>query len=200
MSFNIRPAQKDDSAFVAEIIHLSMGRVADYLFADARQPILVVLKNLVTRNAGRFGLGLSFIAESDGCPAGALVGCEGARLNKLNLSIFPHIFPVMGTLPALKFIWRGLRLPGGREAERDEFYVSNLGVHPSAQGRGVGTRLLAYAESRAQSKGLTKCSLVVGLYNKNALRLYQQLGYRVVETVQCSNEVLAYRRMVKQLS
>ena len=73
-------------------------------------------------------------------------------------------------------------------------------MHSSAQGQGIGSRLLAYAERSAQSTALMKCALVVGLYNQNALRLYQRLGYQIVETVQHSNEFLGYHRMVKQLS
>jgi ribosomal protein S18 acetylase RimI-like enzyme len=202
MSFpeiNIRPARQKDAAFIAEIMYLSMGRLADYLFEDARQPIVILIKNLVSRNAGRFGSGIAFVAESDGKPVGGLVSCEGARLDALNLAVLPQIFPALGVMPALRFLWRGYRLPGGREAERDEYYVSNVGVHSSAQGQGIGSRLLAYAEQTARSAALKKCALVVGLYNQNALRLYQRFGYQIVETVQDQNEALGYHRMVKAL-
>jgi ribosomal protein S18 acetylase RimI-like enzyme len=200
MSFNIRPACQNDSMFIAEIMYLSMGKLADYLFKDNQQPVLTIIKNLVAHNAGRFDSGIAFVAEIDGKPVGGLVSCEGARLDKLNLAVLPHLFPAMGMMPALRFLWRGYFLPGGREAERDEYYVSNVGVHSSAQGQGIGSRLLAYAERSAQSTALMKCALVVGLYNQNALRLYQRLGYQIVETVQHSNEFLGYHRMVKQLS
>ena len=200
MSFNIRPAQKEDAAFVAGMFYLTMGKLADHLFKDAQRPVLSVLEDLIRRNAGRFGSGISFIAESEGGPIGALVSCAGARIDKLNLAVFPHIMPVLGAVPAVKFMWRGIQLPGGREAERDEYYVSNLGVQPSAQGQGFGSRLLAYAEKTAQSNGLNKCALVVALYNRNALRLYERFGYRIVETVQHSNEFLGYHRMVKLLA
>ena len=177
-----------------------MGKLADYLFKDNRQPVLTIIKNLVAHNAGRFDSGIAFVAEADDKPVGGLVSCEGARLDKLNLAVLPHLFPAMDMMPALRFLWRGYWLPGGREAERDEYYVSNVGVHSSAQGQGIGSRLLAYAERSAQSAVLTKCALVVGLYNQNALRLYQRLGYQIVETIQHSNEFLGYHRMVKQLS
>ena len=177
-----------------------MGKLADYLFEDARQPILRLIKNLITRNAGRFDFGIAFVAEADGKPIGGLVSYEGARIDKLNLAVVPHLFPAMGVMPALRFLWRGYWLPGGREAGHDEYYVSNIGVHPSAQRRGIGSCLLAFAEQTAQTAALKKCALVVGLYNQNALRLYQRLGYQIVETVQHSNEFLGYHRMVKQLS
>ncbi len=200
MSFNIRPACQNDAAFIAEMMCLSMGSLADYLFENARQPVAMLMKNLVARNAGRFGFGIAFDAEEEGKPLGALVSCSGARLAILNVAVLPQIFSVMGIMPALRFLWRGYRLPGGVEAEKDEYYVSNVGVHPSAQGHGIGSRLLVYAEQKAQACRLAKCSLIVSLHNANAFRLYQRTGYQVVEIVHDKNENLGYHRMVKQLS
>jgi ribosomal protein S18 acetylase RimI-like enzyme len=200
MSFDIRPARQSDAAFIAEMMYLSMGSLADYLFENARQPVTTLMKNLVTRNTGRFGFGIAFVAEEEGKPLGALVSCSGARLATLNVAVLPNIFSVLGIMPALNFLWRGYRLPGGVEAEKDEYYLSNVGVHPSAQGQGIGSRLLAFAEQRARASRLAKCSLVVSLHNVNAFRLYQRTGYQVVETVHDKNEILGYHRMVKQLS
>jgi ribosomal protein S18 acetylase RimI-like enzyme len=200
MSLNIRQACQNDAAFIAEMMYLSMGGLADYLFENAKRPAITLIENLVTRNAGRFGFEIAFVAEAEGKPLGALVSCEGTRLDALNLAVLPHVFSVLGMVPALRFLWRGYSLPGGAEAEKDEYYISNVGVHPLAQGQGLGSRLLAYAEQTAQASCLAKCSLVVGLHNVNALRLYQRTGYQVVETVNDKNENLGYHRMVKQLS
>ena len=200
MSLSIRPAQVSDSAFLAEMFSLSMGGLADHLFADAPLSVTGTLRALIARDAGRFGFGLAHLAEEDGSPAGALVACPGARLDGLALSVFPHLFPVLGLAPALRFIARGIALPGGREALRGEFYISNLGVVPGRQGRGLGSRLLSFAEDQARSLGLQKCALLVGLYNGDALRLYQRLGYRIVESVPHADQHLAYHRLVKQLS
>jgi ribosomal protein S18 acetylase RimI-like enzyme len=131
---------------------------------------------------------------------GALVAYEGAKLDSLNLAVLPNIFPVMGLIPALRFLWRGYRLPGGIEAAQEEYYVSNLGVSSSAQGLGIGSQLLKFAEQKAMAASLKKCALLVGLYNKNALRLYQRLGYQIVETISHPNEYFGYHRMIKQLS
>ncbi len=200
MSFtevNIRPACQNDAAFIAEMMYLSMGSLADYLFENARKPVVALIENLVTRNAGRFGSEIAFVAEAEGKPQGVLVSCMGARLDALNLAILPHVFPVMGATSALRFLWRGYRLPGGVEAQKDEYYVSNIGVYSFAQGRGVGSRLLAYAEQQARASRLEKCSLIVSLHNDNAHRLYQKTGYQIVETVHDKNENLGYHRMVK---
>lgn len=199
-SVSIRPASLDDAVFAAEMLHLSMSGLADYLFEETSQPLVTQLERLFARNAGRFGVELAFVAEVEGKPYGVMFSSAGARLDLLNLAVFPHLFPVMGFAPALRFIWRGARLPGGAEAKKDEYYISNIGVHPSAQGQGIGSRFLAFAEQAAREKNLEKCSLLVSLHNVNAFRLYQRAGYQVVETVHDKNENLGYHRMVKRLS
>jgi ribosomal protein S18 acetylase RimI-like enzyme len=90
-------------------------------------------------------------------------------------------------------------LPGGREAYHDEFFLGNLGILPSMQGRSFGSQMLAYAEKLARDNSLMKCSLIVGGYNTNARRLYERVGYQVVESVQAEKEDLGYHRMVKVL-
>ena len=193
----IRPALQRDAAFVAEMIHLSMGHLADYLFGADHASVQTFIETFVRRNAGRFGLRLVFLAESAGRLQGALVSFQGSGIDRLNLATFPHLFPVLGFRHAFGFVWRAVRLPGGAEAETDEYYISNLGVHPSAQGQGIGSALLTFAEKTALESGLSKTSLIVGASNQNALRLYQRNGYRIVETVEDANQILGYYRMVK---
>lgn len=199
-ALTIRPALQSDAAFVAEMIHLSMDHLADYLFGADHHSVQRYIQNLVTRNAGRFGARLSFVAESAGSLKGALISFKGAGIDRINLATFPHLFPALGFRHTLGFMWRGIHLPGGAEAEADEYYISNLGVHPSAQGQGIGSALLAFAEKLAGESGLSKISLIVGSYNQSALRLYQRVGYCIVETVQDANQTLGYHRMVKVLS
>ena len=193
----IRPALQSDAAFVAEMIHLSMGHLADYLFGADQPSVRIYIENLVRRNAGRFAARLSYVAESAGMLKGALVSFRGAGIDRINLATFPHLFPELGLRITLGFMWRGVNLPGGAEAKADEYYISNIGVHPSAQGQGIGSALLKFAEKTAIEAGLPKTSLIVGSYNQNALRLYQRIGYQIVETVEDSNRILGYYRMVK---
>jgi len=199
LEIQVRPAQRDDVTFVSGMIQLSMGGLADYLFQEDERKIASLLQTMFLRNAGRFGSGIAYVAEEEGCPVGVLISCEGARVDALNLATLPHLFPVLGIQRAFRMIWKGIRLPGGREAGKDEYYISNIGVPPATQGRGIGSRLLAFAEQVAHISNLGKCSLIVGLRNPDALRLYQRLGYRIVETTHARNEALGYHRMVKVL-
>ena len=195
----IRPARSGDAGFVAKIMYATMGSLADYLFKQDVPAIEAALVQLFSRNAGRFGYQIAVIAESAGVPVGMLVSCSGMELNRINVKTFPQFFPVLGFKRTLGFLLRGISLPGGREAEKYEYYISNLGVSPAAQGQGFGSQLLKYAEHIALASGLPKTSLIVSSHNDRAQRLYERVGYRTVEAVPDQKEIPGYYRMVKVL-
>ncbi len=57
--------------------------------------------------------------------------------------------------------------------------VNSVCVDPSCRGHGLGTLLMAAAESWAMGQGAVDIQVVVWAFNKNALRLYEELGYGV---------------------
>ncbi|HUP86991.1 MAG TPA: N-acetyltransferase [Acidimicrobiales bacterium] len=58
--------------------------------------------------------------------------------------------------------------------------IFQLATHPDLQGRGHAQRLIAAAEDRIRSRGLTTARLAVEPDNTRAVRLYEHLGYRRV--------------------
>lgn len=199
-SIKIRPAQAGDASFAASMIYLSMDHLADHLFQKNKDVIEATIAKLFVRKAGRFGYKDAYVAEFDNEPVGLLVVSRGRDLNRTNLATVPHLIAVLGFIQTVGFIHRGVTLPGGREADDDEFFLSNLGILPSMQGRSLGSQLLAYAERLARENDLMKCSLIAGWHNTRARTLYERTGYRVVETVPDENKNLGYYRMVKVLS
>ena len=197
-SIQIRPARPTDAALAAQLFQLSMGGLADYLFNNDSSFAKNSLMKLFSSNAGRFGFANALVAEVDGESVGLLVSYPGKKLPSLDLKTFPCLFFAMG-LRAFDFIRRGISLPGGKEAEADEYYISNVGVLPSTQGRGIGARLLERADGIARNAHLLKCSLLVSLKNEGARRLYERNGYQIVLTVQEKNKAPGYHRMVKEL-
>ena len=198
-ALHIRPAEPADAGFAAAMIRLSMGHLADHLFEMEPDAIEKVIAKLFARNTGRFGRRSIFIADFENEPVGMLTVSRGDEVNKRNLETIPQLFAALGFVRAIRFIWRTVTLPGGKEAEDDEFFLDFLGIHPSMQGRSFGSQLLAFGEGLARENGLMKCSLIVGWHNTSARRLYERTGYRVVEAVQDKNETLGYYRMVKVL-
>ncbi|MBW8484691.1 GNAT family N-acetyltransferase [Actinomadura parmotrematis] len=56
--------------------------------------------------------------------------------------------------------------------------VENVAVAPAAQGRGLGRRLLAFAEERARALGLPSLRLYTNALMTSNIALYERLGYR----------------------
>ncbi len=199
-SIHIRPARPADASLAAQLFQLSMGSLADYLFNHDSSFAEISLTKLFSHNAGRFGFAYAFVAEADDESVGLLVAYPGKKLPGLDLQTLPHLFSALGLPRVFDFLRRGISLPGGKEAETDEYYISNLGVIPSAQGRGIGAHLLDYADEIARNAHLMKCSLLVSLKNEGARRLYERNGYQIVLTVQEKNKAPGYHRMVKDLA
>lgn len=62
-------------------------------------------------------------------------------------------------------------------------WVNHLGVLPSAQGGGVGSRLMAELERRLIALGCRKVNLHVYPDNSAVCPFYEGIGYRSVEMV-----------------
>jgi len=198
-TLQIRAARPLDASFAAPLIYLSLNGLADHLFQRDAETIERMISKLFARNAGRFGYGHAFIAEHENISAGIMIASFGRDLNRQNLQTAHHLITVLGFKNGVRFIQRGITLPGGPEAYDDEFFISNLGISPSMQGRSFGSQMLAYAEELALGHNLAKCSLIVGSDNTNAKRLYERVGYQVVETVRDDNKHIGYYRMIKVL-
>ncbi len=195
----IRAARPDDAPLAAQLFRLSMGGLAELLFDDDARKTELTLIRLFTRDAGRFGFGVTVIAEVEKKPVGVLAAFSGADIPRLNLEAFAAFPKVLGLAGTSRLFWRAIPHASIEEARADEYYVSNVGVLPEAQGHGIGTRLMQFAEEAAQAAGLKKCSLLVGTNNSGARRLYERLGYEVMFTRPHVNPALSYNRMVKQL-
>ncbi len=111
--------------------------------------------------------------------------------------------------------WRGLwRLPATfipmglafarRRTRPDEAYLSFLAVAPRAQGRGVGSGLLAAIESQARRAQAAGILLHTARNNVMARRVYGRAGYDVVATTRSPwtgpNGIDGYVAMLRPLS
>lgn len=64
--------------------------------------------------------------------------------------------------------------------EPDRFYIRSMAVKPSAQGRGVGQRLLEELETHARERGFRKLYLYTTFVLPAARPLYEKNGFYVV--------------------
>lgn len=65
----------------------------------------------------------------------------------------------------------------------DALKLDKLYVHPQAQRRGFGERLVEHVSERAARQGYGRVILAVNKRNANAIAAYRKFGFRIIEAV-----------------
>lgn len=72
--------------------------------------------------------------------------------------------------------------------------VDNVAVRPDVQGRGIGHRLLAFAEDRAIARGYRELRLYTNVKMTENRALYASLGYEEIEGEMLEGRTLVWMR------
>jgi ribosomal protein S18 acetylase RimI-like enzyme len=78
--------------------------------------------------------------------------------------------------------------------------IPNVAVAPAAQGRGIGRRLLAFAEEEAKQRGYREVRLYVNACMVENVALYRRLGFSEIERVHGEERDRVYVCMAKPVS
>ena len=201
----IRPALSLDTQMAAHLVHMSMGRLADFLFSSGGKiKANTVLAKLVMQPRNRFSYQFADIAEVDGKTAGLLLSYPGWTMKHLEIPMGRQLVKIFGAVGFFRFLRKSIPLVFCREAENDEYFINNIAVLPDFQGEGIGSQLMKHAEEKAIAERFQKCSLVVEISNTRARNLYERFGYQVVNTtkfIQLDRLIgcKGFHRMVKEL-
>ncbi len=162
-----------------------------------------ILAALFVREGGRLGYQNGFVFEVDDKQVGLLMSFSASRMAMLDLVTGSNLLSILGLPAMMHLTQRMLPMTSVREAERGEYYISNIGVLPDFQQRGYGARLLTFAEEQARNLRLKKCSLIVNQHNEKAIQLYQRFDYKIFYSGKFKGLLAetegGYHRMVKEL-
>ncbi len=167
---NITAAKKTDCRAIAELAMIAGEGIPEYFWEESRRQGETQY-DVGARNAAseheNFSYRNTWLARLDGEVAGMLLAY---RLPDAGQADDPADFP--------EFIRPLIELenlvPGS-------FYINMLASYPRFRGRGIGTGLMTQANLQAAASGCDLISLQVFDENVGALRLYQRLGYRIVD-------------------
>lgn len=163
-----RRATPADAAVLAELVNHAGEGLPLYLWDKIKEPgetAWDVGRRRAARDEGSFSYRNAVIVERDGQAAGSLIG--------YGIAAEPE--PLPDDLPAM---FRPLL-----ELENlapDTWYVNVLAVLPAFRGLGLGSQLLALAETIGRAEGKAGMSIIVSDANDGARRLYERQGYRFV--------------------
>lgn len=186
-----RPALARDSRFIAEMIDVSSDGIAliewtETAQANDNKTALDIGADNYSSNEGDYSYRNCFIAEQSGQLAGMLLSfAMNARESGDVVSAPP--FDGTDVFAPYKYL-----------EEPDSWYICGVAVTPEHRGRGIGRELMNIARMQAVKHGYDQLSLVVFEENTPAIRLYQDLGYKVIKRapivphplIRCNGEAL----------
>lgn len=162
----LRGARKEDARDIARLFRVSSDGVADYIWSKLAEPGEDLL-DVGTRRYERDGTDFSY----QNCH---LLWQDGEVLGMLHAYLMQVDPGYVEEDPVLK--------PASELEEDGSYYVSGVAIHEPHRGQGLGKLLMARAEEDARKLGLSSVSLIVFEGNAGAKRLYDLLGYHVIDS------------------
>ncbi|MGD8568876.1 MAG: GNAT family N-acetyltransferase [Gammaproteobacteria bacterium] len=167
---DIRKATPDDCRFIAELALIAGEGIPAYFWKQSRkngEDIIDVGARNAASESENFSYRNTRLAIIDGNIAGMLLAY---RLPNAEHTETLEDFP--------EFIRPLIEL---EQCVPDSFYINMLSAYPEFRNRGIGTALMSIVDKLAIEAGCDTISVEVFEQNEGALRLYQRLGYNIVE-------------------
>lgn len=166
---SIRPARKSDASDIALLVNIAahggpaQGWARDEAARGTYDPIEVGRLRVLAEDAD-FSWRHATMAESDGEVAGMIYGYrEPDEGRPVPAGIPPFFVPLYELEAAAAGCW----------------YINMLGVYIPWRGKGIASRLLDVAASKAAETAATGLALIVEDVNAGARRLYERRGFSV---------------------
>jgi ribosomal protein S18 acetylase RimI-like enzyme len=200
-----RSARPSDAALASELIFATFPEMATFIIGLGDE--LRAKENLACifpLEGHSFSYSMTTLVFNEAGVVGLFIAFPGWMESLLNRRLAKVLLSQFNFWEKLQVILRGVQLMFIKEAERDEFLLSNLAVVKHARGQGIGTQILADVEERAKQAGLTKVALLVSVDNHGARQLYERMGYAGKNVYNFGNHLFpdigpGFQRLVKVL-
>ena len=173
----IRPGRVDNSYAIAELALMAGEGIPAWFWNQSRQPgqsIEEVGAIAARSETNNFSYRNTHLAVIDHQIGGMLLAYRLPSAEKAeDLDEYPEFIRPLIEL---------------EQCVPDSFYINMLATYPAMRKQGIGIGLMRHAETLAAEKNCLLISIEVFEQNQNALRLYQNLGYRIIER----REVIAH--------
>ena len=195
---------------MARLWFMAFPRMFTKVFGEEAQAFL---EDWLSQDASIFGC--TSVACADGVPVGFIQFGAGEKVQsgvwatvrrdlrhaRLLIGLVRHRYGLAKVVPCLL----RLAVADWQPFADDDLFIRMLGVDVAWRGRGIGSRLLAYAEQRAHELGRTRVALEVVSDNTGAKRLYERCGFtsgpeRRRWLLRWATDDPSYFRMAKELA
>ena len=179
------PAQPDDAEALARLVNMAGEGLPLYLWGKLAKPgetAWDVGRARARRDDGAFSYRNTVTLREGDAAAGAVVSCL------IGYDIPERPRPIPDDMPAMFVPLQELE-----NLAPATWYVNVLATAPEHRGKGLGGRLLDFAETGARGAGRRGLSIIVKDANVGARRLYERHGYREAATRPIVKEELVSR-------
>jgi GNAT superfamily N-acetyltransferase len=154
----------------------------DFAFADGSHTAQDFLRWTFERGKSLFGYGIHRLAIIEGEVVGSYGMYTREQAFQLGRKVIPEILRFYGLLGGMRTLWRGAKAesalpppPSGR------LYICHVGVVPARRGQGIGKALIQDAIQQSRRASPLVPALDVATQNINAKRLYESLGFTILQ-------------------
>lgn len=194
----IRPAKPDDWQQAVPLIYTAGPEAFDYAFT---QPGFCMVQDYLRRafqgERGQFSYRYHWVLLHNGELMGTMLNYDLQSIQELH---WPTVRSVLGY-----YRWRSLKVAKrGAVIEKimpppadGVLMVANLAISGQAQGLGLGSKLIAHAENRARQMGKRGLALDVSVENPSAQKLYERLGFKVLDENPSPTELVPGHRYME---
>lgn len=163
----IRKATPEDAEFLAQVVVMAIRDDEMVKQNCGGDDYLKVLAEVCEATGTQYSYQNALVAEtSDGKPAGAILGYDGAELYPLRRATWKIISNHTGFVPIM-----------ADETEAGEFYLDSLAIKSEYRGMGLGQKLIAAMTEKAFKEGHNNVGLIVDVENPKAEELYSRIGF-----------------------
>ncbi|WP_417785849.1 GNAT family N-acetyltransferase [Tenacibaculum sp.] len=176
----IRKATTKDSQEIAFCMLLAMEDIVyKFIGENSTEKALTLLESLIIQKSNQYSYENCWVIENDNKTIATANIYDGADLKKLREPVAALIKTMFNKELTYEY-----------ETQSGEYYIDCIGVNPSYQGKGVGSKVLKFLIDEYVHKKNETLGLLVDKENPNAKKLYLKLGFKVV-----GNKILAGKEM-----
>lgn len=166
----IRKATLQDAESIADYLLIAMEDIVyEFIGEHDHKKARDFMLYFSQRENNQYSYQNCWVVEVDNEVVAAVNIYDGAKLEALRRPILEYIQTFYNKVLIVE-----------DETEAGEFYIDTLGVNPSQQGKGIGSKLLQFLIDEYVIKQGKTIGLLVDEDNPNAKRLYLKLGFKSV--------------------
>ena len=170
----IRPAKASEAHIIAKLINLAMLEITfQFIGKEDKQEADNFIAKFVAQENNQYSYQNIYVLEENNQILGQISIYDGALLHALRKPILKDILNSYG-----------IDYTPADETQAGEIYIDTFAVHPSTQGKGYGKKLLDFAIDKFVKEETKVLGLLVDNDNPNAKRLYERLGFKVVNEIE----------------